>query len=141
MKRNVFFSVLTALSVMLLISACGKDNNTPTPTPTPKPTPTPVANRNIKYEVTGNFSGIMEVTYTQAGGGVGTQPEITLPWTKEITCDPSVGAVTINVSGRGGVEGQSFVVKIYAGGVEKRTVTGVAASNGIAVAITNPYVF
>lgn len=129
MKRFVLQSMLGV--ILISVSACKKENNTtPTPTPTPNPT-NPVKNRNVRYEVSGNYTGKLTVQHFQAGGGIGTSPDITVPWSKEITYEPNVGGVNLAVSGHTGQPGQTVTIKIYIGGVEKRTASGEVNNNGV----------
>lgn len=120
MKFNLK-KILLATTMFFLIS-CSKDEN-----------PTASTNsRQVKFEVVGNFSGILTPTYYSESGGLGTNPDITsLPWTKEITYQVSVTGTSIAVQGNGGVSGQTITVNVYSGGNKISSTSGVATTQGI----------
>lgn len=139
MKINILSGLL--LTTFIAFSACKKENNN-TPTPTPGGGNNPVKSRDVRYEISGNYSGKLKVTYFQAGGGIGSTPDVTVPWTKEITYQASVGGVNLSAGGHeGGLPGQTVTLKIFVGGVEKHTATGEVGSNGVVSVITDTYVF
>lgn len=99
------------------------------------------SSRDIKYEVTGNFSGDLDVTYITASGG-GTSAEVTsLPWELSFTADASSSGAGFNAGGSGGVQGETIVLKIYQGGELKGTTEGTANSDGIVVATSTTVTF
>jgi len=97
--------------------------------------------REIKYEITGNFSGDLTAAYTTASGGATTAEITSLPWDLEITAAPDVQAVAFSVQGSGGTQGQQIEVKIYQGGREVSSVEATASSDGILVASSPAVVF
>ena len=117
---------MTVFTVLLMQFSCSKDEETII-------LPTPVVNsRQVKFEVTGNFSSTLTPTYYSESGGIGTNSDITsLPWSKEITYQNGVTGTSINVKGNGGVSGQTITVKVYSGGNEVSSTSGTANNDGI----------
>lgn len=116
--------ILLFSTVMALASCSSDDDNGSTATG---------GSRDIKYEVTGNFSGELDTTYITASGGA-TNADITaLPWEYSFKADESTHGATFNVSGTGGVAGETITLKIYQGGDVKSTTPGTANSDGIVV--------
>lgn len=123
---------LTSLCILagsLLTLSCGKDE------------PTKTKSRDIKFEITGNFSGTMNATFFTASGGATNESIPSLPWTKSITYQSSVSGTTITLDGSGGVAGQTLKVKIFAGGLVVSETPGVANNAGIIVIAAPAYVF
>lgn len=96
--------------VLLLIStvfaSCKKDSDNNNPGN---------SSRTIRYEVTGNFSGIFTAAYTPANGGITSEDVTSLPWSKEITYAANVSGASIGVTGAGGVPGQKVTLVIKRG--------------------------
>ncbi|WP_116789880.1 hypothetical protein [Flavobacterium psychrotrophum] len=99
------------------------------------------SSREIKYEVTGNFTGDITAAYTTESGGATTAEITSLPWSLAITAAPSVQAVAFSVQGSGGTDGQQVDVKIHQGGREVSSVKATANSSGIFVASSPAVVF
>lgn len=99
------------------------------------------ASRDVRYEVTGNYTGNLDVTYTEAGGGVLNEDITSLPWKKEFTAAANTNGVTLSVGGHGGSKDQTVTIKIFVGGKEVRNLPATANSDGIIVAVPQPYVF
>lgn len=120
----------------LSLGSCKKDKKTePEPEPAPAPAP-PAAQRVVKYEITGNYSGKLTIVYTNATGVNETITGISLPWTKEVTVTKQ-GAVSVGFTaatpvsqGSFGVSGQTAVARLYANSVEKQNATQTADNNG-----------
>ena len=143
MKRTVLFGLLIAGVLSLSATSCKKDNDPAPATPNPStPTPTPKS-RDVKYTLTGNYTGRpLEVTYYQPGGGIVTVPPAeSLPWEKAITYEPSVQGISFQCSGNNGIPGQTVTAKIFAGGKEVKTATGTVGSNGIIVVNAGTHIF
>jgi hypothetical protein len=87
--------------------------------------------RTIKYELTGDFQGTdLLVSYSPATGNPEETETITgLPWSKEITVDPTVKSINFRVFGGGGIKGQNIILKLYSGGFEVKTRTNKAIAN------------
>lgn len=90
--------------------------------------------RVVKYEVSGNYTGKLNVVYTNASGNAETATAVTLPWSKELTLQNSVQAIafTSNTTSTStlGVAGQTATAKIRVGGNEKATQSKTADTNG-----------
>jgi hypothetical protein len=97
------------LTALTFLSSCSKDddNNSEEPSNT---------SRTLQYNVTGNFSGNLYVTYTTAGGGTTNDQVTAFPWNKEITYNANVTAANIVVTGNGGTAGQQVTLIIKRGG-------------------------
>ena len=86
--------------------------------------------RQIKYEITGNFTGDIRAVYTTASGGTTNAEITTLPWQLEFTAQNDVNSAVFAAAGTGGVAGQEVEVTIYQGGQEKGSVEAVVGSDG-----------
>lgn len=126
-SRTIFRALYLAILVLLL--ACSKDD------------PTPTKSRDIKFEITGNFSGTIDATFITASGGATNESITSLPWTKSIVYQSTVSGTTITLGGGGGVAGQTLKVKVFAGGSVVSETPGVANSSGIIVIASPTYVF
>lgn len=101
----------------------------------------PAKSRDIKFEVTGNFTGALSTTYVTATGG-GTNESIpALPWNKTITYASTVPSTGLSVGATGGVAGQTISVKVFAGGTLISDTPGVADASGMMVVASPTYVF
>lgn len=97
--------------------------------------------RDVKYEVTGNFTGNLSATYFEKGGNALNEDVTKLPWTKEFTAEAKSLGATLSASGYGGTAGQTLTGKIYIGGKLENELTATANSEGIIVLSLTPYVF
>jgi hypothetical protein len=120
-------SLLIAIS--LFLTSCGDDDAKP------------AKSREIKFEVTGTFSGTIDATYITAGGGATNETLPSLPWTKNVSYQSAVSGTTITIGGGGGITGQTLRVKVFAGGSVVSETPGVANSAGIIVIVAPTYVF
>ena len=127
-KKLITRSLILFLTTFIL--SCSDDDNGPA-----------VNKRNVRFEVSGNFSGVMDATYiTESGGGTNeTIPSLT--WTKEINYAASVPSITILVGGYDGVAGQTITLKVFSGGKLISSTPGTANSNGVVAITAPPYVF
>lgn len=116
MKKIFFASTLFGLS--LLFASCSKDKESNG------------NSRQIKYEITGNFTGSLTAAFSTANGGQTAESVSGLPWTKEINYEASVSNAAMGVAGAGGVAGQTITVKVYSGGSLKSTTPATASSSG-----------
>jgi Mycobacterium membrane protein len=108
--------VLSSLLAILFLASCKKDNNSSGGT---NP-------RVVKYEITGSFTGKLNVVYVDNVSGNTLVSDVTLPWLKELTYGSNVSG--IGISGQAtavGAAGQTATLKIYSGGrvVKSGTVT------------------
>lgn len=146
MKKLIAFPLII-LALAGTMASCKKNKNgTTEPDPTPTPTPAP-AQRVVKYEITGNYTGKMNVVYTNASGATESVSDIVMPWSKEVTITKT-GAVSVGFSagmqggpGATGVQGQTGTIRLYANGVEKQNASQTADSQGIMTFGALAYVF
>lgn len=132
MKKLLTASFLSlALSVSIL--GCKKDKDT---TPDPEPAPSAPTSRVVKYEITGNYTGKLNVVYTNATGANESISGVTMPWSKEVTVTKT-GPIAVGFTagtqggpGAAGVPGQTGTIRLYANGVEKQNATQTADSYG-----------
>lgn len=110
----------------MLSAGCGDDDAT-------------TRRRDVTFELTGNFSGSISVTYLQADGGVSPETIPGLPWTKTVSYQPSVLSTLITLVGINGTAGQSITVRVVAGGKQQSSTIGTADATG-RVAISSPVV-
>ena len=129
-------SILKTLAIVLTLSftavSCSSDNDEDNSAP---------ASRDVKYEITGNFTGTASVTYFEKGGNGLNEDLTSLPWTKEFTAEAKSMGASLSASGYGGVAGQTLTGKIYIGGKLENELTATANSEGIIVLPLTPYVF
>jgi hypothetical protein len=126
MKNQISFFFLLSI---IFLSSCSKDSATP------------ASSKAVKYEITGNYTGVFTIAYIAANGSAEVVEITTLPWKKELTADNSVKAVTANATGSGGKSGQTATLKIYVGNVEVKAGSGTALSSGIISLAPQPHVF
>lgn len=120
--RTLKIPFILALTFFLgiAISSCSSDDDKGS---------TP-ANRNVKYEITGNYSGKLVIVYSNEHGAAETVMSASLPWSKEITLETvNTGAYSANTD-TPGIAGQTATAKIIVGGEVKKTETQTADENG-----------
>lgn len=89
------------------------------------------SNRKIKYEITGSFSGKLDIVYTDNVNGNTALANVALPWTKEIEYGNNV--ITIGIGAQGssaGIAGQTAIIKIYLNGKVVKTSSATVGSLG-----------
>jgi hypothetical protein len=125
-KLLIGFSILI---ISVLAPACNNDD------------PAPSKSRDIKFEVTGNFSGTISATYINGSGGGTYETIASLPWTKSITYSATVPSMAMSIGAVGGAAGQTIRLKIFAGGKLASDTPGTADNTG-RIVITSPvYIF
>ncbi|MCO6147761.1 hypothetical protein [Flavobacterium sp. NRK1] len=93
-----------------------------------------VSSREIKYEITGNYSGSnIDVTYTENGGGTTTEVS-QLPWSMTYTADNDTYAGGFSASAIDAAPGEKIKLSVYQGSKLKKSIEGTADSDGIIVA-------
>lgn len=132
-SKLLVFSLFLSFGLFSL-SSCSSDSDGGSGNPTP-------VSRDVKYEVTGNATGNFQVTYFTATGSATNESFTSIPWSKQLTIQNNVPAITFNASVNGATPGQTITAKIYVGGVVKREGTSIVQSNGIAVIVLQSYVF
>lgn len=102
---------------------------------------TPSGSRAVKYEITGNFTGAIDVVATVANGSFEAIEVKKLPWTLEFTGDKNLTQLSVAANGSDGISGQKAVFKIYVGGKEVSSGAGTTLSNGYILLNPKAYVF
>jgi len=127
-------SILKTLAIVLTLAftavSCSSDNDDKGS-----------SSRDVKYEITGNYTGTSSTTYFEKGGNVLNEDLTKLPWIKEFTAEAKSLGASLSASGYGGVAGQTLTGKIYIGGKVVNEVTATANGDGIIVLSLTPYVF
>ena len=120
--KNLKKSGLIILLISFMLGSCKKDEDKPS---------VDNANRKIKYELTGNFSGKLTIIYNDNVNGNTVVNDVTLPWSKEITYADNILGIGIGGSSTSfGSPGQTATLTIYAAGTVKATSTKTAGSVG-----------
>lgn len=125
--------ILAGMAALLMITgftSCDKDPD--------------VSNREVTYELTGNYSGQLFVVTSDNVNGNETFTATSLPWIIDKSYASNVTGIGFggnSVVGHLGAAGQTVTVKIYAGGSVVRTGTATADVNGIISLPSLGYVF
>ncbi|RYY55521.1 MAG: hypothetical protein EOO09_10240 [Chitinophagaceae bacterium] len=115
-----FYGALLVVVVACIgLGSCGKD----------KDGSPAEGSRNLRYEISGSYSGTLFAAYTGAEGNT-TNEEISLPWVKELTYAGNVTAANIGVAGNGGLAGQTVTIVIKRGNVVVSTTSAITGSSG-----------
>nr|WP_199002496.1 MmpS family transport accessory protein [Flavobacterium sp. ASV13] len=129
--KSIFKTLAIVLTLAFTAVSCSSDDNN-------KST---ASSRDIRYEVTGNYTGKLSTTYTESGNA-GQNADINkLPWSKEFTASADTYGAGITVGGYGGVVDQTITVKIIVGGKVEKESTAKATSDGIITAVPGNFVF
>ena len=122
------------LIVVTCLISCNDESDVDDDTPKISP-------RNVRYELTGNFSGnIVTATFTDEFGGTITEEVTSFPWNKEITFGENVGGAMMVVSGAGGIAGQQVTLTIKKGGNPFGTPTTARADSGGTFTLSSPVI-
>jgi hypothetical protein len=118
--KQFSLSLLALAFILILQSGCKKDkddNNN--------------SNRNVKYELSGTYTGKFHVIITDNESGSQTYDNISIPWSKEVSYSTKVIAIGIGagVTTDGGA-GQTAFLKIYSGGTVVKSTNATSNSNG-----------
>jgi hypothetical protein len=122
-RLSLLAPVSFVLSLILLFVSCSKDSTTPSN-----------KSRNVKFELTGSYTGKITVAYTLANGGTQAFSDITLPWTKEVVYESSVAGLGFSGNGEislSNVSGQTVTIKIYSGDNVVKTGSATVDSNKV----------
>jgi hypothetical protein len=136
MKKKAVY-LLSALLISIALFSCKKKTSA-------DPVPVLPIAKNVKYEITGNYSGKLVIAYTAANASTETSDVNSLPWEKSFTADPStlgVGASASSSVSSPGLPSQTAVLKIYVNGVEVRSGAGTVNSTGYISLNPAAYVF
>ena len=124
--KNLF--LLITFCLLSVFYSCSKDDaESPT-------------SRNVKYEITGNFTGDFIVVYTNASGATENVNIQSLPWTKEITLQNNVKGVGFSANGLTS-PGKTSTSNLYVGGSLKQTANQTSSADGVIIFGTLSYVF
>jgi hypothetical protein len=129
MRSAKYLQVISIVIFSWLAFSCSDDDSSP------------AKSRDIKFEVTGNFTGTLSATYVNATGGGANESIPALPWTKTITYASTVPSTALSVGATGGLAGQTVRVKVFAGGTLISDTPGVADASGMLVVAAPTYVF
>ena len=135
MKRKLLLVVAGPLLFFLnlFFFSCSKDSVTPNN-----------KSRNVKFELTGNYTGNITVAYTLANGGTQAFSDIRLPWAKEIVYENSVGGLGFSGNGEislSNVQGQTVTINIYSDNKVVKTGSASVDSNQVLILPTLSFVF
>lgn len=124
--KNPITYLLVAFMALTSLTSCSSDDDNKT-----------VGSREIRYEITGDFSGeSLDATYTVNNGA--TNAEVTsLPWSYTFTANADTRAVSFSAGGFGAVPGEKITIKIFQGDTQKASVEGTANSDGIVAVVSN----
>ncbi|WP_281231681.1 MmpS family transport accessory protein [Flavobacterium gelatinilyticum] len=137
--KSILKTIALALTLAFTAGSCSSDdNNDNEEVIIEEPV---VVSRDVKYEVTGNFTGKLDVSYMDKSGSPQIGDILALPWVLEFTADADSDGALVHSSGYGGVAGQTLTAKIYVGGKVVSELTATANSEGIIVAHPKTYIF
>ena len=133
MKKQIRLAILSIFATFTMLS-CSKDEvgsggNS--------------GSRDVKYEITGNYSGNLIVAAATNNGVTEAFEVDKLPWSTSFTAKSSVNTLVMVVTGGAGKlgkKGETVTLKIYVGGKEVDASTGTALSDGIISVSTIPYI-
>jgi hypothetical protein len=118
--KQLSLQVLALALILVLQSGCkkDKDNNNN-------------SNRNVKYELSGTYTGKFSIIITDNDSGSQTYDNVSIPWSKEVSYSSKVIAIGIGtaVTTEGGA-GQTAFLKIYAGGNMVKSTNATSDNNG-----------
>lgn len=116
--KNVFMCVVVAV---MALTSCSSDDDKGS---------TGGGSREIKYEITGDFSGEkLNITYTTNNGGSTTEA-FDLPWTYTFTADADVHSAGFTAGALDATPGQKITLKVYKGNAVLKTVEATANADG-----------
>lgn len=123
MYTKSILNTLMLFIVSVSIYSCSKDSNQVIE---------PI-NREVKYELTGTASGQfanISVIYFAANGIAQSESSVKLPWSKSVTINNDVRAITFQSTVSNATPGQTITAKIIVGGVVKLQETATVKANG-----------
>lgn len=104
----------------------------------------PAANkpRNVRYEITGSFSGTLTVAYTGLTGESRVENNVPMGWSMEMEYPASTLSIGIGAQATTlGSSGQTAVIRIYVNEIEVKSSAGTAGALGEIVIPTIAYSF
>lgn len=131
MKAKFLISCLFLILINTAFVSC-KKKTTGEPEPDPVSQP-PASTRNVRYEITGNYTAPLFVVYNDNVSGNTTLTVTALPWRKDISYPANVQGIGIasnSQNGNPGAAGQSASLKIYVSNTVVQSSAAVADANG-----------
>lgn len=129
--KHLSVSVLSFALVIILLSGCKKDKDE-----------NKNSSKNVKYEISGTYTGKFTVIITDNDSGTQTINEVSIPWSKEVTYGDKVVGIGIGVTPTDyGKTGQTAVMRIYSGGTVVKTSNATADQTGLIAIPTLSHVF
>lgn len=128
--RILTIGLFIALLNPAFTSCKKKTTQKPEPDPITQP---PVVTRNVRYEITGNYSGPLFVVYNDNVSGNTTLTVSALPWRKDVTYSTNVQGIGISsnsANSQQGAPGQTASLKIYVANTVVQSSSAVADANG-----------
>lgn len=123
MRKTFLGSLALLFAITFTLISCKKGDDAP------------AANRRVvRYEITGNYSGKLDIITSTNTAAIVQYNGTAVPWTKEITYPNNVMGVGIGGNSTGsnpGVAGQTITLKIFSGGKLLDTKAATADVNGI----------
>jgi hypothetical protein len=113
-------NIISTICIAFTIFACSKTDDANPAT----------GSRAIKYEITGNYTGLITLVVTTNNDDFEIMEIKKLPWKLEFTAKQTITFVGGSASGGGGVSGQTATLKTYVGGQEVSSGAGTALSSG-----------
>jgi hypothetical protein len=129
--KSIFKTFAIVLTLAFTAVSCSSDSDDNSGT----------NSRDVKYEITGNFTGKLTATYLEESGAPLIVDVTALPWTKKFTARIDSKGAQLTSSGYGGVKGQTLTGKIYVGGKVVKELTATATEDGTIVLMPGTYVF
>lgn len=120
--KNRFKSILLVVTLWLCsFGSCKKSNDKQSY----------ACNRQVRYEIIGNFTGKFNIAYTNNNNGNTNANDISLPWATELSYENYVKKIRIYVaSSANGIHGQIASIRLYVGGALRGSHTSVAGPTG-----------
>jgi hypothetical protein len=128
MKKQTIF-ILLLFAATIFFQSCDSDDNSSTDS------------RDVKYEMTGNFSGKFTAAATTNNGTAEAIEINKLPWKLEFKAKETVKSLVVTATGTGGTAGQTATLKVFVGDKEVSTSTATALSSGIITINSTLYTF
>ncbi len=130
-KIKLLASCLLLALLNPAFSSCKKKKSEePEPSPVTQP---PASNRNVRYEITGNYTAPLLVVYNDNVSGNTTLTVTALPWRKDVSYPANVQGIGIasnSPNGNPASAGQSANLRIYVSNTVVKSSSAVADANG-----------
>ncbi|WP_445455928.1 MmpS family transport accessory protein [Flavobacterium sp. HNIBRBA15423] len=124
--KSILKKTIPLLIICLLFASCSSDDS--------KKDDLTSNSKDVKYELTGNYSGTLLIVYTNSDGANQIEDNVSLPWSKEITINKTeavaIGLTAGSEVGGSGLSGQTLTGKIFIGNELKKSATVNTTSSG-----------